>query len=542
MPDVKTRRDFLRTLFGLAAVGSAPFSLAALAAPAKEASATTCGAQSASAKTYKISQWTGDDFSLGHILRSGTCPPFPEHAEKSLDFIIVGGGIGGLTAAHSLKDQDFLLLEQYGQLGGQSRGGSFRGIDYSWGPAYISNVEGIYGKLYADLGINPEPLPKEDNAFFWHQKWCPGVSGSEPMDLYGEFKRLREDLAAGQRLLPEEDTPQAMGAPDVITLDETPFAALLKNYSPEFIALLDNILRSALCGGTTSVSAAIGIYLLSDLTSANYCFKGGNPAIARGLVSNLTAAGGERLRSGCFVWKITLGEGKASVFFTDKDGVPHHFSCKHVIVATPPMVAWRQFSNLPDMARTTLMPFHYGAYLVANFLMSKKTYNGAYDNFVGSPFTMADFTVAETPYKVAGTYKEGGPSVLTVYQPWEPGSAGRTLLLEGDRSKLSRQLHDQMSQLVSHLDENLEEIVLSRWGHAMPVVTPGYYKRLRAIMQCNNGPYSFAHSCTQGMPSAESAIRAGQFAAARAKAESTKISWQVDDLPTGFSPSAQSRR
>ncbi len=82
---------------------------------------------------YEIAPWTGDDFVLGHRLRDADFPPAVIESERSVDFVIVGGGIAGLTAAHFLRDHNFLLLEQYADLGGQSRGGSFQGIEYTWG-------------------------------------------------------------------------------------------------------------------------------------------------------------------------------------------------------------------------------------------------------------------------------------------------------------------------------------------------------------------------------------------------------------------------
>lgn len=523
MNDEHSRRKFIQALGALLLAGSAD-GLASLIQSAEAA------APKKAKKQYRVSQWTGDDFTRGHQFRSGDLPKnLSDTPDKTVDFVIIGGGVAGLTTAFYLRDQDFLLLEQYDQLGGQSRGGSHRGIDYSYGAAYIDTVEGIYGELYSELGIAPYKLPAGDNAFYWDKKWYQGLTPKDANRLYRHFKRLTADASSSIKILPTEDAPQSMTTTELAKLDSMPFSATLKGYPPQFLALLDSICRSSLCGNINQVSALSGLYLVEDLSSSNYVFKGGNTAITKGLLSKLRANGGEsRLAPGAFVWKVELTDSGAKVMYTGKDGQPHTVACKHVIVTTPPLVAWRQVKNMPDKMRANLMQFKYGSYLVANCLLDKRIFTGAYDNWLGSPYTIADITLADTPYVRSGSHRPQMGSVLTIYQPWEPGSAGRSLLMIGDRQKFAKSIRDQLAPLISQLDNHLEEIVLSRWGHAMPVAGPGYYARLLKICDAQTGNLTLAHSSTQGMPSAEAAIRAGRFAAQRAKAASARVTMLVE--------------
>lgn len=507
----------------------------ALAAPQRKLGAkkpppksvgTTSGAPAcASPKPkYQVSGWTGDDFTIGHEFRDGQLPKgIPPQVEKEYEFIIVGAGIGGLSAAHYLRDHDILLLDQYEQLGGQSRGGSYRGMHYTYGPSSVDSIDDIYGELYAKLGIHPEKLPLSDNSFYFETKWASG-SSKDSNSLYRSFKELSSALLPTFKMLPPQITPDLAQQPDLAKLDAIPFSSILKTSSPELTGLINNITKANACGTIDQVSALAGNYLLADLTKQSYAFKGGNTAITRGLLKNISEAGPERVVGGTFVWQVELKESGAEVIYSDKLGTMHRVSCRHVIVATPPMVAWRQFVNLPDKMRASLMPFKYGSYLVANFLLKKKLFTGPYDNWVSNPFTFADIVIGETPYTLAGDYKADMGSILTVYNPWEPGSQGRTILFVGDREQLSSNLYKQVATLVEHLDQHLEEIVLTRWGHAMVVPGVNHFARLRKISENSAGPYSLAHSSTQGMPRAESAIRAGHYAAKRALATSAKTS------------------
>ena len=177
----------------------------------------------------------------------------------------------------------------------------------------------------------------------------------------------------------------------------------MKSHSPAFTALVDAYLKSSLCGGVNNVSALSAISLLEDLTAASYVFPGGNPTLARALEHKVA---GKRCARG-FVWSIQVGENKSTVVYADKDGILHKVACRHVIVTAPPLVAGRILTNIGDDIKAGLLSFKYGSYLVANILMPKKIFSGAYDNWVTPPFTFADISIAETPYIQQRSYKPG---------------------------------------------------------------------------------------------------------------------------------------
>lgn len=466
---------------------------------------------------YKVAPWTGDDFTFGHRLRDAQLPKFPIDAEKTVEFVIIGGGIGGLTSAYFLKDHDFLLLEQYDQLGGQSRGDFHNGIGYSYGAAYIGYIDGLMGDLLSDLQLKPVQIDNNSkNSWWWQNKWTPGIEGQSGATLYSEFKKLTADARPlWDRFYGNNPTIPLQNA-DLIKLDNTPFHECMKGYSPAFLSLMDSLCKSSACAGINQLSALAGYSLLEDLVLPSYVFEGGNPAIARGLISKLRESGPERCTTGAFVWQVQVTENGASVVYSRKDGSVHRIKCRHVILATPPLVAGRQLTNVPVMDRANLLGFRYGSYLVANLILKKRIFNGAYDNWVAPPFLFADITIAETPYMVSGKYKPEMGSVLTIYQPYPPASEGRPLLLAGDRQSLAKSTVQQMKKLLPDIEPQIEKIVLSRWGHAMAVTGPGYFGKMSKVSRAQTGNYSLAHCSTQGLPCAESAVQAARYAADRA--------------------------
>lgn len=503
--EAASRRQFLKKFAMLIASGAA--------APVLESFL-----QASAASKYKIGAWTGDDFVFGHRMRDGYVPPCPDKCERSVDFVIVGGGISGLTTAYYLKDHDFLLLEQFAELGGESRGRSYRGIDYSLGAAYMGSVEGPFGELFSELALKPARIEPAKNAWYWEKKWFRGVTGNDQVQIYKEFKRLISECKPVWKNLPTEycSGPADISHPDVARLDATPFSSYLQGYDPKFIALMDRFTQSALCGPTSTVSALAGFYAAEDLVSPSYVFKGGNPAIAGALVKKLNAGGKDRIHGSAFVWSILPKGDHAEVIYSDGKGEGHRICCRRVIITAPPLVSGRIVRGLDDKAVAMLLSSKYGSYLVANFLMPKKIFSGTYDNWVGPPFDFADVIVAERPYELMGDYKAGMGSVLTAYQPYPPSSPGRAMLLAGNREALTQTFVQQLGKLVDHLGDSLGEVVLSRWGHAMVVPVPGFFKRLGILSGVDTTPVILAHSSAAGLPSAEAAILAARGAADRA--------------------------
>lgn len=468
------------------------------------------GTPTSAASSCKVSPWKGDDFSVGHKLRNHDLPIMPEKSERTVDFVIVGGGMAGLTAAYYLRDHNFLLLEQYDALGGQSRGDNYHGIGYSYGAAYINSVEGLVGELISDLKLSPAKLEPIKNAWRWENSWLSGVEGKQK--VFSEFKSLLTNCKPIWKEL-MSGIPVPLTSDSLLKLDAQPFAEFLKAQSPAFTALIDSYLKASLCGGVDMVSTLAGIATLEDLVQPSYVFPGGNPALAQALANKIR---GERTRNG-FVWSVDLSaeSGGAAVTYSDAQGGMHRVSCRHVIVTTPPLVAARILHHVDDSIKANLLSFKYGSYLVANILLRKQVFKGAYDNFVTPPYSFSDITVAETPYIAKNLYRQSMGSVLTVYQPYVPSSEGRSILLKGDREALSKSVVAQLIKLIGPIEKDIETVVLSRWGHAMAVCKPGFYARISKFNRAESA-LTLAHCSTQGIPCAESAIAAARVAANRA--------------------------
>lgn len=465
---------------------------------------------------YALPEWTGDNFSLGHKMRNGEIPPLPKNTERTVDFVIVGGGMAGLAAAYYLRNHNFLLLEQYGELGGQSRGATHRGVAYSFGAAYLDEPDDLAADLLNDLNLSPVKLGPTKNAWFDGKSWLTGIEGEG--SFYKDIKRFRQDAKSVLEIVERQKRMVPLDDTELSKLDAVSFGGCLTGYGPLFMSLMNSFSRSSNCAGLNGISALAGYMTLQDLTANSYVLPGGNPAAARALAAKI--AGGqesERAVLNAFVWSVQIKDGGASVVYSSPEGQMHRVDCKHVIVSTPPMVAARILHGIDDSLKAQLLSFKYGSYLVANLLLTRPVFKGAYDNWFTPPFTFGDVVVAETPYEMKNSYDANMGSVLTVYQPYEPSSPGRPLLQVGDREQFAASIVKQLASVTHNdLQKNLEAVALSRWGHAMAVASPGFFGKMSKIAATTPGSLSLAHCSTQGLACFESALRAARKATHRA--------------------------
>lgn len=505
-----TRREFLQQLavllYGLGASSGLSLSqnLEALAADGIKLKSDV-----------KLLPWTGDDFTLGHRMRNSEIPKFPAATERNIDFVIVGGGMAALAAAHNLKNHDYLLLEQYEQTGGNARGANSRGLWYSYGSQYLTEIDGDVGQIIADLKLKPVKVGTEKNAWWDGSRFLKGVDNGTNA-IYKDFKRMKSEMKSIWSKMGNATMYVSDLTPELEKLDKVLLSTMLTGYSAPFMELIEGFMKASACGGVNNLSALSGLSVLEDLVIPSYLLEGGNPALTRAIAENIKKTTPQRIVTNAFVWSVNLKDDGASVVYQDKSGTLHRVNCKHVIIAVSPMIAARMVNlKVPDKAQ--MYAIRYGSYLVGNFILSKKVFNSSFDNWLPAKYSFPDITIANTVYDLNGHYKKEMGQVLTVYQPYAAGSEGRSLLLEGSRDKFSLQLRKQLAGILGkEFDAALETVQLSRWGHAMAVTGPDYFKRMKKVLSGQTNSFSYAHSSYHGLPAAESAIRGGRVAAQRA--------------------------
>jgi Flavin containing amine oxidoreductase len=465
---------------------------------------------------YKIYGWTGDDFTLGHRLRDKKFEGGPRKVEKAVDFVIIGGGMSGLSLAHFLQDHDFLLLEQYSDLGGQARGNPSGQPGFSYGSTWINSVEGELGQLLDVLGLKPKKLESISTCWRWNDTWANYPKESNEPTLTKSFENLLEPCRNQLAKVGKSFAFASSNDDAAAEMDKVAFEKVADIQPGQFRNLIDNYFRSVACCNASTASSLAGFALIQSLINQRYALPGGNAVIVDALKSSLTAKHPDALLTNVFVWSVELQDNGALVTYSDATGEYHTISAKHVSITAPPMVASRLVTNIDNSTRIPLLKFRYGSYLVGNLQLRSSLLDFGYQGYSNQLSGLAEIDIAGA----LGTPRD--LSRLTLKQPFEPGSEGRELLLDGDQPELATSLIDQLQACLPTRKLDVESITLSRWGHAIAVPLRGYYSLIGKIAANQLSSLSFSHCSTAGIASLEAAVEAARQAADRALGKQVK--------------------
>jgi hypothetical protein len=103
------------------------------------------------------SVFSGDDPTAGHYLRDNVLTPAGIKPERSVKLAIVGGGSSGLACAYLFRQDQPVVLERAARFGGNAKGESWGGVDYTIGAAYLTEGDEssrLLKEFYQPLGID----------------------------------------------------------------------------------------------------------------------------------------------------------------------------------------------------------------------------------------------------------------------------------------------------------------------------------------------------------------------------------------------------
>ena len=489
---------------------------------------------------------------FGHRLRDEPPIEVPQDAWSNIPFVIVGGGVAGLTAAWRISKQkffDFVLLELEGAPGGTSRSGSNRSISFPWGAHYIptpmkENFQLI--SLLRHMGVvegeneNGEPIIGEqflcrdpEERVFYKGRWYEGLylhagESEEDKQQYQKFnaevnKWISWRDASGRRAFTIPISACSDDA-EVTALDRISIGEWMNQRgftSPRLRWWVEYACRDDYGMTLDQTSAWAGLFY--------FCSRVATPGVESQslitwpegnghLVQYLFEQVKEKVQLDRAAVEVIPLEDGVDVVTLDREGRnPRGFHAKRVIFAAPQFMARyviRPYRNNPP---PHISEFQFGAWMVANLTLKDRPKPGSARDF---PLAW-DNVLYESPslgYVVA-THQRGidrGPTVLTYYYPLvnQDPRVARARLLETDwrgwaeitLSDLSR-AHPDIRGLVERLD-------VMRWGHAMIRPRTGFMwgEARRKGRQVIRGIH-FAHSELSGVALFEEAFEMGLRAA-----------------------------
>lgn len=490
---------------------------------------------------------------IGHMLRDDK--PFNSpSSERTVDVVIAGGGIAGLSAAWKLQKSgatDFIVLDLEDAVGGNARAGKNAVSAFPWGAHYVpvqSQESKAMLELFSDLGVitgyNDHGVPIYNELFLcgdpeerllikgrWQEGLVPsfGISSEDEAQIEN-FTRRMESLryAVGDDGRPAFTIPLDQSSTDEVwrKLDHVSMKEYMleQGWTSRYLHWYVNYCcRDDYGTPSDQVSAWAGLHYFAARRgwAANaspgtvVTWPEGNSWLAQGMAQRFQ----DRLRNQALVRRVAQSEDGVVIDFQDTvTGDVERLRSRSAILCVPRFVTARIVPN--EVIDKDLAAFSYAPWMVAaTTLDALPGGNGmalCWDNVAFDSESLG--YVVATHQRTEGVPRQ---TVLSLYWPLsatEPKKA-RGKALETTLAAWQECVAAELERMHPGISAHIKSIDVWVWGHGMIRPTPGFIwgeERQRALQQ--SGPIFCAHSDLSGISIFEEAQYQGVRAAERAMA------------------------
>ena len=442
----------------------------------------------------------GANSKTGHLLRENKFPP-PSRT-ISINTVIVGGGVSGLSAARYLKKNnfnDFVLLEMDSTIGGNAKAGKNNISAYPYGAHYLSLPNEKFTDLidflrehHVIVGFDDKGLPIYDEYYlcaepqerlYYKGMWQEGLPPKNGLhkDELTELDRFialteqyKNEIGADGK--PAFTIPAEWSSNDVkfLELDNISMFDFLTThqFKTEFLFWFINYCCKDDFGcDLRTTSAWAGMHY--------FCSRNGKASNAHSyeqltwpegnyfLVNHLRAAILQHIQTGQLVYNIIPHNDLWHCFVFDvKTNTSLMYECKHVIAATPQFVNKHllNFDHGLDWSA-----FNYYPWLVANItIKDKRELNGAgdlaWDNVFYSSNSLGYVNACHQ-----SPDRSQSKAVITFYFNFSEknAKAEREKAYGKDENYWKELIIEDLKIAHPKIEELIEEIELYIYGHGM---------------------------------------------------------------------------
>jgi phytoene dehydrogenase-like protein len=425
----------------------------------------------------------------------------PKPTER-VPLVVIGGGISGLFSAYLLRKHKPVILEQAPRFGGNSKGQSWRGVDYSIGAAYFikpeddSDIATISKELGLDKmwKVKSEEDPVALSGKIFKEFWSGEAAGKDAA-AKAQFDKLREyfeKVNEGEEIIyPDIPITDPEIADYIKELDKETFKAHLERIAgapliPTIEAAIEQYCWSSLGASSTEVSAAAGLNFYASEFSDIVILPGGNAAVAERVLERLSAELPKKnLRTDSLVYDVKVVEDGVIVSYQDAGGTPRALHAKACVMACPKFIVGKTLADIEPERLEAIRKLKYHSYLVANVCINGGGTAPFYDLYMLGDGKVDTSNIQASAEKqkvtdvIYANYAKAsnGSTVLTLYRGMPYASARAEILATSSYGKFQAEFKKQIEEAILPLlkirKEDVVDLRLARWGHPLPLAAPG---------------------------------------------------------------------
>jgi phytoene dehydrogenase-like protein len=429
--------------------------------------------------------------------------------DELYDAVIVGGGISGLVTAYMLRDQNVLLLEKEGRVGGRVQTATAGDVPYNIGTQFFTEADTSFVHLVDELGIeriHHDPM-KVPAAIYLDGVLHDGLRYfMKPSVLLAGLKVWSKSYRTSKVF------QRSPGDPRWRELAARDLAESQQADPPSILKLVNTYLRAACVSKPERTSAGIGAVLTLDIFSTGQMafVTGGTQRITDEMAARL----GGKVIVGAEVADVTELDGVVTTRYR-RDGAEHTVRSRAAVMATPPMITLDLVPDLPDWKRQALERVDYGPIIVVSLFFDRDI---PWQRWYGM---LCDDTVfsgaADATYGTVADENPANPIICNFFLSIPPDEKDdiRELLAKSDDEIISLVVGDFKRIMSGHdVDRHLHDARVARYPIGELELSPVYYLDVLPYLPTPVGNIHFCGDYTDPRSFLEGAALSG-FRAAR---------------------------
>ena len=389
----------------------------------------------------------------------------------AVDVAIVGGGIGGLTAAYRLPGVDVAVLERADVVGGRTRMASVAGELAPRG-AVFTYLETPTEALCGELGIELHPVVPETYSCFFRGRTVIARSDEELLDGLPVGPEAKRELAdAIARMRADYAQYSEEGHDGATELSRTSFGDALSGLTAEAREFFAGITYAHTMARADEVSATYALRYLASYVFRDSAHRAYAPTGLEEIPRRLAERLGTAVRCRTHVETVERS-GDGFVLQTFVGGRSETLTARRVVLAVPGPEVEQLVPGLPQWKRDAIAHVPTDASLILNAVV-EPTPGAAWRDVFYMATIGCEFDYILNP-RVGPSFDPDGAAIFQI-GAWKQRALAA---FAGSDEKVTRAWLNDLERIFPGIGARVAGTELTRWPHCFAMPRPDREERL----------------------------------------------------------------